>query len=216
MFLSDHQIAKRAKEGMIEPFEERQIKYGIERAYPNSTDRWEIPVISYGNSSYGYDVRIDREFLFPKFDPTANPVVDPKNISVSDFIQHNADVIDIPPHSFVLGKTLEYFRIPRDILALCVGKSTYARCGINVNVTPLEPEWEGNVTIEITNNNVKPVRIYAGEGIAQFLFALCEISVEFDDDNGIRMNCENNLCQTSYADKKGKYQGQTSVTPPRA
>lgn len=211
MFLSDHQIAKRAKEGMIEPFVERQISRDWRDSKDESASNihtWDKKLISYGNSSYGYDVRIDREFLKPRFNLDANPIVDPKNNSVSDYEQSNSDTILIPPHSFVLGKTVEYFRIPRDILALCVGKSTYARCGVNVNVTPLEPEWEGHVTIEISNMNVKPVIIYAGEGIAQFLFALADIS---------RLSsCFDNVCRTSYADKNGKYQKQIAVTPPKA
>lgn len=217
MFLSDHQIEKRAKEGMIEPFFSSQIVH-LNGNYTGPNP--ELPrkrAISYGLSSYGYDARLDRTFLIPKFSPTANAVVDPKNTKITDYEQYNADIIDIPPHCFVLGQTIEYFRIPRDILALCIGKSTYARCGIIVNVTPLEPEWEGNVTIEISNTNVKPARIYAGEGIAQFLFAWCEPYSVHNNGSGSNYKAFyfKNLCRTSYADRKGKYQGQTEVTIPK-
>lgn len=218
MFLSDHQIAKRAAAGMIEPFEGKQVSTGTISNVGYGKGWVDVKKVSYGLSSYGYDVRIDREFLVPKFNLNANPVVDPKNNTVSDYEQCNTDAIIIPPHSFVLGKTVEYLRIPRDILALCVGKSTYARCGINVNVTPLEPEWEGHVTIEISNMNVKPVVVYAGEGIAQFLFAWCVPYSEHDDGSGgnYKKYYIENECNVSYADRHGKYQGQTEVTPPRS
>jgi dCTP deaminase len=197
-------------EGMINPFvaEQTKLRY-IQGQEPMISKKF----ISYGLSSYGYDARLDTTFLSPRFSIESNPVVDPKNTKVTDYEEVVRDVIDIPPHSFVLGKTVEYFRIPRDILALCVGKSTYARCGINVNVTPLEPEWRGHVTIEISNMNVKPVRVYAGEGIAQFLFAWCQPTVEawYEDDNGIKAAI-NNQCKTSYADRRGKYQDQREVT----
>jgi dCTP deaminase len=202
MFLSDQQILKRClDEQMIEPFENHQISIS-----PMEGRK----LISYGISSYGYDVRLDREFLTPKFDTGASYIVDPKNTSELDYDLKLANEITIPPHSFILGKTIEYFKIPRDILALCIGKSTYARCGVIVNVTPLEPEWEGHVTIEISNTNVKPVKVYAGEGIAQFLFTWCDPEIEFDMDNGVRVK---NLCQTSYADRNGKYNKQINVTP---
>jgi dCTP deaminase len=207
MFLSDHQIEKRCtgiEKPMIEPFYSSQISTKPIFSKDNK-------LISFGLSSYGYDARLDRTFLFPKFDPTANPVIDPKNTSVGDYAHIVRDCIEIPPHSFVLGQTLEYFRIPRDILAICIGKSTYARCGIIVNVTPLEPEWEGHVTIEISNTNVKPARIYAGEGIAQFLFAWCHPQVVINDEE----YHFGNECNVSYADRKGKYQGQIEVTPPK-
>jgi dCTP deaminase len=218
MFLSDHQIMKRCEgdEPMISSFVAEQI----------SKDKREHPVthslafsynkqISYGLSSYGYDARLDTTFLSPRFSIESNPVVDPKNTKVTDYEEVVRDVIDIPPHSFVLGKTVEYFRIPRDILALCVGKSTYARCGINVNVTPLEPEWRGHVTIEISNMNVKPVRVYAGEGIAQFLFAWCDPFGCIGYPLEANWHTVANECQTSYADRRGKYQDQREVTVAR-
>lgn len=200
MLLADHQITKRAKEGMISPFQEKSVSespYSIPENYIGNSHK----VISFGLSSYGYDARIDTSFLKPRFDLDANPIVDPKHSAVSDYEHVVADSIIIPPHSFVLGKTVEYFRIPRDILALCVGKSTYARCGINCNITPLEPGWEGFVTLEISNTNVKPVKIYSNEGICQFLFAWCDPNQAFG-----------NTCLISYADKGGKYQGQQEVT----
>lgn len=208
MFLSDHQIIRRAKDGMIRPFQEKQTNL-----YAKGPVGEGFYGISSGVSSYGYDARLDNSFLIPKFDQHASLVVDPKMSSPKDYEHVVRDTILIPPHSFVLGQTIEVFKIPRDVLALCIGKSTYARCGIIVNVTPLEPEWEGTVTIEISNTNVKPAKIYAGEGIAQFLFAWCQPEIEFDYNNGVRM--ENNICQTSYADRKGKYQGQREVTLPR-
>jgi dCTP deaminase len=167
---ADRWIRKMALEhGMIEPFEEKQVRKGV---------------ISYGLSSYGYDIRVADEFKV--FTNINNTVVDPKNFCI------------IPPNSFALAKTVEYFRIPRDVLTVCVGKSTYARCGLIVNVTPFEPEWEGFVTLEISNTTPLPAKVYANEGISQVLF--------FQSDE---------VCETSYADKKGKYQKQLGLTLPR-
>jgi dCTP deaminase len=167
--------------GMIEPFEHSQIRDGV---------------ISYGLSSYGYDIRVADEFkVFTNINST---VVDPKNFDARSFVDIKADVCIIPPNSFALAKTVEYFRIPRDVLTVCVGKSTYARCGLIVNVTPFEPEWEGFVTLEISNTTPLPARVYANEGIAQVLF--------FQSDEP---------CEVSYADKKGKYQKQQGLTLPR-
>jgi len=167
--------------GMIEPFEDRQVRKGV---------------ISYGLSSYGYDIRVADEFkVFTNINST---VVDPKNFDARSFVDIKADVCIIPPNSFALAKTVEYFRIPRDVLTVCVGKSTYARCGLIVNVTPFEPEWEGYVTLEISNTTPLPAKVYANEGIAQVLF--------FQSDE---------TCEVSYADKKGKYQGQQGLTLPR-
>jgi dCTP deaminase len=166
---------------MIEPFEDRQVRAGV---------------ISYGLSSYGYDIRVADEFkVFTNINST---VVDPKNFDARSFVDVKADVCIIPPNSFALAKTVEYFRIPRDVLTVCVGKSTYARCGLIVNVTPFEPEWEGNVTLEISNTTPLPAKIYANEGIAQVLF--------FQSDEP---------CELSYKDKKGKYQAQVGVTLPK-
>jgi dCTP deaminase len=166
---------------MIEPFEDRQVRQGV---------------ISYGLSSYGYDIRVADEFkVFTNINST---VVDPKNFDARSFVDLKADVCIIPPNSFALAKTVEYFRIPRDVLTVCVGKSTYARCGLIVNVTPFEPEWEGFVTLEISNTTPLPARVYANEGIAQVLF--------FQSDEP---------CEVSYADKKGKYQKQQGLTLPR-
>jgi len=166
---------------MIEPFVEKQ-----KREY----------TISYGLSSYGYDVRIAREFKI--FTNVFGAVVDPKNFDSKSFVDYEGEVCIIPPNSFALGRTVEYFRIPRNVMTICVGKSTYARCGIITNVTPLEPGWEGFVTLEISNTTPLPAKIYANEGIAQILF--------FESDEP---------CLTSYADKKGKYQGQVGVTLPK-
>jgi len=167
--------------GMIEPFEDRQVREGV---------------VSYGLSSYGYDIRVADEFkVFTNINST---VVDPKNFDARSFVDMKTDVCIIPPNSFALARTLEYFRIPRDVLTVCVGKSTYARCGLIVNVTPFEPEWEGNVTLEISNTTPLPARVYANEGIAQVLF--------FQSDEP---------CEVSYADKKGKYQKQQGLTLPR-
>jgi dCTP deaminase len=166
---------------MIEPFVDDQVRSGV---------------ISYGVSSYGYDVRVGDEFKV--FTNVFNTVVDPKNFDPKSFVDIKADVCIIPPNSFALASTVEYFRIPRDILTVCLGKSTYARCGIIVNVTPFEPEWEGHVTIEISNTTPLPAKIYANEGIAQVLF--------FQSDEE---------CAVSYKDKKGKYQAQRGVTLPK-
>jgi dCTP deaminase len=179
---SDRWIKKMALEHrMIEPFVDSQTGAGV---------------VSYGVSSYGYDIRVADEFKV--FTNVYNTVVDPKNFDPRSFVDIKADVCVIPPNSFALARTIEYFRIPRDILTVCVGKSTYARCGIIVNVTPFEPEWEGNVTIEISNTTPLPARIYANEGIAQVLF--------FQGDEP---------CEVSYRDKKGKYQAQRGVTLPK-
>jgi dCTP deaminase len=167
--------------GMIDPFEDRQVREGV---------------VSYGLSSYGYDIRVADEFkVFTNINST---VVDPKNFDARSFVDVKADVCIIPPNSFALAKTIEYFRIPRDVLTVCVGKSTYARCGLIVNVTPFEPEWEGFVTLEISNTTPLPAKVYANEGIAQVLF--------FQSDEP---------CEVSYADKKGKYQRQQGLTLPR-
>ena len=179
---SDKWIRRMALEhGMIEPFNEKQVREGV---------------ISYGLSSYGYDVRIADEFkIFTNINHT---IVDPKDFDPRSFVDFRGAQCIIPPNSFALARTVERFRIPRDVIVVCVGKSTYARCGIIVNVTPLEPEWEGIVTLEVSNTTPLPARIYANEGIAQFLF--------FRGDE---------LCETSYADKKGKYQSQQGLTLPR-
>ena len=179
---SDKWIRRMAQEHkMIEPFSEKQVADGL---------------ISYGLSSYGYDVRIADEFKI--FTNIHSAIVDPKNFDTRSFMDVKADVCIIPPNSFALARTIEYFRIPRSVITVCVGKSTYARCGIIVNVTPFEPEWEGIVTLEVSNTTPLPAKIYAGEGIAQVLF--------FESDE---------LCETSYADRKGKYQSQQGLTLPR-
>jgi dCTP deaminase len=166
---------------MIEPFTDKQVRQGV---------------LSYGLSSYGYDVRIADEFkIFTNLNST---IVDPKNFDPRSFVDVKSEVCIIPPNSFALARTVEYFRIPRNVLTICVGKSSYARCGIIVNVTPFEPEWEGIVTLEVSNTTPLPAKIYANEGIAQVLF------FESDED-----------CETSYADKKGKYQAQQALTLPR-
>ncbi len=172
-------------EGMISPFEPGQVRH-------NAGSK----IISYGTSSYGYDVRCADEFKI--FTNINSAVVDPKNFDEKSFVDVTTDVCIIPPNSFALARTLEYFRIPRNVLTICLGKSTYARCGIIVNVTPLEPEWEGHVTLEFSNTTTLPARIYANEGIAQMLF------LESDE-----------VCETSYKDRGGKYQGQKGVTLPK-
>ncbi len=178
----DHWIARMAREErMIEPFEEGKAREGV---------------ISYGVSSYGYDIRVTDEFKI--FTNINSAVVDPKNFDTASMVDFQGDVCIIPPNSFVLARTVEYFRIPRGVLTVCVGKSTYARCGIIVNVTPFEPEWEGYVTLEISNTTPLPAKIYANEGIAQVLF--------FEGDEE---------CNISYADKKGKYQKQDRIMLPR-
>jgi len=180
--MSDRWIREMAlKRGMIEPFVESQRREGV---------------ISYGLSSYGYDARVSEEFkIFTNVD---SAVVDPKAFSDKSFVDRRGPVCIIPPNSFALASTVEYFRIPRDVLVICLGKSTYARCGIIVNVTPLEPEWEGHVTLEFSNTTPLPAKIYANEGACQFLFLKGD-----------------QICEVSYADRQGKYQGQRGVTLPR-
>ncbi|MGH9895662.1 MAG: dCTP deaminase, partial [bacterium] len=178
---SDRWITRMAREhGMIEPFMNGQVSQGA---------------ISYGVSSYGYDMRVAPEFRI--FTNVLSAVVDPKHFDARSFVEFDGDVCIVPPNSFALARSVEYFRIPRNVLTICVGKSTYARCGIITNVTPFEPEWEGHVTLEISNTTPLPAKIYANEGICQVLF------FEADDDD---------VCETSYADKKGKYQAQRGVT----
>ena len=169
---------------MISPFEPNQVRH-------NASGK----IVSYGTSSYGYDVRCAREFKI--FTNINSAVVDPKNFDANSFVDVESDVCIIPPNSFALARTVEYFKIPRSVLTICLGKSTYARCGIIVNVTPLEPEWEGHVTLEFSNTTNLPAKIYANEGVAQMLF------LESDE-----------ICETSYADRGGKYQGQRGVTLP--
>ena len=184
---SDHWIRRMAREqGMLEPFEPGQIRTVAGQK-----------VISYGTSSYGYDVRCANEFKIFTNVMTSN-VVDPKNFDESSFVGVTTDCCIIPPNSFALARTVEYFRIPKNVLTICLGKSTYARCGIIVNVTPLEPEWEGHVTLEFSNTTPLPAKIYANEGVAQMLF--------FESDE---------QCDVTYKDRNGKYMGQTGVTPPR-
>jgi dCTP deaminase len=168
------------EQGMIKPFEERQVRAGG---------------ISYGLSSYGYDLRIADEFKI--FTNINNTIVDPKRFDPRSFVDYQGPVCIVPPNSFALARSVEYFKIPRNVLTICVGKSTYARCGIITNVTPFEPEWEGYVTLEISNTTPLPAKIYANEGIAQVLF--------FESDEA---------CQTSYADRQGKYQGQQGIVLP--
>src|SRR5512136_1239099 len=178
----DHWIRKMAHEyKMIEPYADHQVRNGV---------------ISFGVSSYGYDIRVADEFKI--FTNVFSAIVDPKHFDPKSMVDFKGDVCVIPPNSFALARTVEYFRIPRNVLTVCLGKSTYARCGIIVNVTPFEPEWEGFVTLEISNTTPLPARIYANEGIAQVLF------FEADEE-----------CERSYANKKGKYQGQQSITLPR-
>ncbi len=169
-----------SKRGMIEPFEESQVRKGV----------------SYGASSYGYDMRIADEYKI--FTNVNSTLVDPKAFDARSFVDFKGPVCTIPPNSFALGRSVEYFRIPREVLGICLGKSTYARCGIIVNITPLEPEWEGHLTIEVSNTTPLPARIYSGEGIAQVIF--------IGGDQ---------VCATSYKDKKGKYQAQKGITLPK-
>lgn len=184
---SDRWIRKMALEhGMIEPFVDAQVRHQEGEK-----------VISYGLSSYGYDLRVAREFKV--FTNLNNSIVDPKNFHESAFVHLETDVCIIPPNSFALARSVEYFRIPRNVLTICIGKSTYARCGIICNVTPFEPEWEGHVTLEISNTTPLPAKIYANEGLAQVLFY-----------EGAE------ACETSYADRKGKYMCQTMITLPIA
>ena len=181
MLKSDRWIRKMALEkGMIAPFEDRQVRQGV---------------ISYGVSSYGYDLRVAEDFKI--FTNVNSTVIDPKNFDERSFVDYRGPVCVVPPNSFALARTVEYLRIPRRVLTICLGKSTYARCGIIVNVTPIEPEWRGRITLEISNTTPLPAKIYANEGIAQILFLRCE-----------------SVCQTSYADKKGKYQDQKGLTLP--
>ena len=184
---SDKWIRRMAQQhGMIEPFEPGQVREVNGQK-----------IVSYGTSSYGYDIRCAPEFKV--FTNIYSTVVDPKNFDERSFVDITADVCIIPPNSFALARTMEYFRIPRNVLTICLGKSTYARCGIIVNVTPFEPEWEGYVTLEFSNTTPLPAKIYANEGVAQVLF------LESDQP-----------CEVSYRDRGGKYQGQTGVTLPRA
>ena len=177
---NDRWIIEQAKLGMIDPFETAQVRDGV---------------ISYGVSSYGYDMRVAGEFKI--FTNVLSSIIDPKHFDPKSFVEFEGDVCIVPPNSFALARSVEYFRIPRDVVTITVGKSTYARCGIITNVTPFEPEWEGHVTLEISNTTPLPAKIYANEGIAQVLFFRGEPPI------------------TSYRDKKGKYQGQRGVTLPR-
>jgi dCTP deaminase len=182
MIKSDRWIRRMAQEhDMINPYSEKQVSAGV---------------ISYGVSSYGYDLRVADEFKI--FTNVNSTVIDPKHFDERSFISVTSDVAIVPPNSFALARSVEYFKIPRDVLTICVGKSTYARCGIIVNVTPLEPEWEGQVTIEISNTTPLPAKIHAHEGICQFLFLQ-----------------GNEACETSYADKAGKYMRQRGVALPK-
>ncbi|MGH7675473.1 MAG: dCTP deaminase [Gemmatimonadales bacterium] len=181
---SDRWIRRMARDhGMIEPFADGQVREGV---------------ISYGLSSYGYDMRVASDFRI--FTNALSAVVDPKHFDPKSFVEFTGEVCIVPPNSFALARSVEYFRIPRNVLTLCVGKSTYARCGIITNVTPFEPEWEGYVTLEISNTTPLPAKIYANEGIAQVLF----FAADADD-----------VCEVSYADKKGKYQAQRGITLPK-
>jgi dCTP deaminase len=183
---SDRWIRRMALEQrMIEPFEAQQVKTLEGRR-----------IVSYGTSSYGYDIRCSTEFKI--FTNVNSTIIDPKRFDEKNFVDYKGEVCIIPPNSFALARTVEYFRIPRNVLTICLGKSTYARCGIIVNVTPLEPEWEGHVTLEFSNTTPLPARIYANEGVAQVIF------LESDE-----------VCETSYRDRGGKYQGQKGVTLPR-
>ena len=182
---SDKWIRRMAAQGMIDPFEPGQVKEVNGKR-----------IVSYGTSSYGYDIRCSGEFkVFTNINAT---IVDPKVFDEKSFVDIRGDECIIPPNSFALARTVEYFRIPRSVLTICLGKSTYARCGIIVNVTPLEPEWEGHVTLEFSNTTPLPARIYANEGVAQVIF------IESDE-----------ICETSYRDRGGKYQGQQGVTLPK-
>ena len=184
---SDKWITEMSKtRSMIEPFSENQVRL----------DKDGEKLISYGVSSYGYDVRCSNEFKV--FTNIHSAIVDPKSFDEKSFVDIESDICVIPPNSFALARTVEYFKIPRNVLTVCLGKSTYARCGIIVNVTPLEPEWEGHVTLEFSNTTNLPAKIYAGEGVAQMLF--------FESDEE---------CSVSYKDRGGKYQGQTGVTLPK-
>jgi dCTP deaminase len=190
---SDKWIRRMALEhGMISPFEPGQVRSHEENGVSKK-------LISYGTSSYGYDIRCAPEFKV--FTNIHSTVVDPKNFDEKSFVDFHGESCIIPPNSFALARTMEYFRIPRNVLTICLGKSTYARCGIIVNVTPFEPEWEGYVTLEFSNTTPLPAKIYAGEGCAQVLF--------FESD-------KDDVCEVSYKDRGGKYQGQSGVTLPKA
>ena len=193
------QILQGGFKPMIEPFEPQQVRT---QKLDSKFDTDLLPnagkIISYGTSSYGYDVRCAPEFKI--FTNIHSTVVDPKKFDDKSFVDMTGDSCIIPPNSFALARTVEYFRIPRDILVICLGKSTYARCGIICNVTPLEPEWEGHITLEFSNTTPLPAKIYANEGCAQLLF--------------LQADCDD-ICETSYKDRGGKYQGQTGVTLPR-
>jgi dCTP deaminase len=192
MIKSDQWIIRMATEKhMIEPFEARQVRLVESASGPR-------PVISYGVSSYGYDIRVARNFKI--LDPArqSQTIVDPKNFDTAAYQDFEGDVCLLPPHGMAIAQSLEYFRIPRNVLVICQGKSTYARCGIQSSIAPLEPEWEGKLTFAIANTTARPAKVYAGEGIAQILF------LESDE-----------VCRTSYADKQGKYQSQTVLTPPQ-
>lgn len=178
---NDRWIIEQAQKGMIEPFESSQMREGV---------------VSYGVSAYGYDMRVAPEYRI--FTNVLNSIVDPKHFDPKSFVEYEGDVCIVPPNSFALARSIEYFRIPRNVMTITVGKSTYARCGIITNVTPFEPEWEGYVTLEISNTTPLPAKIYSNEGIAQVLF--------FEGDEGPLV---------SYKDKKGKYQGQVGVTLPK-
>jgi dCTP deaminase len=181
---NDRWIGGLSASGMIDPFDESRGKKGV---------------ISWGVSSYGYDMRVSDEFkIFKPSGHDKDEIIDPKNFKPEYFVDFKGDECIIPPNSFLLGRSVEYFRIPRDVLVVCFGKSTYARCGILVNVTPLEPEWEGHVTISISNTSPRPAKVYANEGIAQIVF------LQADE-----------VCETSYSDKSGKYQAQRKITLPR-
>lgn len=182
MLLTDKEIRKRAKNGMIEPFVNRQVE-----------EKNGEPVVSYGLSSYGYDVRISKKYdVFTELNYTT---VDPKDFDKKAFAETSGDFCIIPPNSFILGKTIERFEIPKNTLGICVGKSTYARCGIIVNITPLEPGWKGKITLEVSNTTPLPAKIYGGEGIAQIVFL------------------ESERPEVTYDEKNGKYQGQDEITP---
>jgi dCTP deaminase len=178
---NDRWIREAAQQGMIEPFSEKQVSSGV---------------ISYGLSSYGYDLRVSDEFKI--FTNVNSAIIDPKDFDERSFVSVRAESVIVPPNSFALARSVEYFRIPREVMAICVGKSTYARCGIIVNVTPFEPGWEGFATLEISNTTPLPARIYANEGLCQILFFRCEES-----------------CEVSYADRNGKYQKQQGIVLPR-
>ncbi len=180
MVKNDRWIIDMAEKGMIEPFNNEQVRKGV---------------ISFGVSSYGYDIRISDEFKMPS---PGGGIIDPKNFNDSQFRDYKGEICEIPANSYVICRSLEYLRIPRETLVLCFGKSTYARSGVLVNITPLEPEWEGHITISVSNTSPFPVRLYANEGIAQIVF------IEAKD-----------LCETSYADKKGKYQAQKGIVLPK-